>query len=207
MQYWTDFEWQRLIGHALVTLVILGGAFGLWLILARSFRLLEARSKLPASVLFPFRLVARYGVALVALLLCLTVYGIPVGSFWTLVSTTVGLVAIGFVAVWSVLSNISSTFLILTVRPFRVGDDVSLVGEDVMGKVIDINFLFTTLMKGNGDIFKVPNNQFFQKSLLRPADPGRLEGSDDRGHAAEIDHSQANMEGIETGESARSSSR
>lgn len=200
MQYLTEFKWEGFLGDALATIVIVAGALLVLLVFSRSFKALETRSKVSPALLLPFRLLARYGISLVALLLCLTVYGIPIGSFWTLVSTTVGLVAIGFVAVWSVLSNISSTFLILIVQPFKVGDYVALVGEGVMGRVIDINFLFTTMRKGDGDIFKVPNNQFFQKCLLRPANPGLLEGKENVEKAEELDHSQANLEGIETGE-------
>ncbi len=208
MEYWTTFEWERFLGDALATILILVGALLFWLAVSRGFKALESRSQVSQALLMPLKLLARYVVVLIVLLLCLTAYGIPIGSFWTLVSTTLGLVAIGFVAVWSVLSNISSTFLILLVQPFRMGDYVCLVGEEVMGKVVDINFLFTTVRKGSGDVYKVPNNQFFQKCLLRPADPERLEAkSSDGEKSTSIDHSQANLEGIETEEASRSASR
>lgn len=198
MKYWENIEWERFLGDAFATGIILLGAFAIWLVLSRALKALEARAKVSSTLLMPLKLLLRYGVVLVALLLCLTAYGIPIGSFWTLVSTTLGLVAIGFVAVWSVLSNISSTFLIMIAHPFRVGDYVSLVGEEVMGRVVDINFLFTTIRKGSGDVFMVPNNQFFQKCLLHPVDPSKLEaGAEPKDPEASIDHSQANLEGIE----------
>ncbi|MDQ8185280.1 mechanosensitive ion channel domain-containing protein [Pelagicoccus sp. SDUM812002] len=208
MEYWTEFEWERFLGDALATLVIIVGTYTFWLVISRAFRALNSRSKVSQALVLPLRLLARYVVILIALLLCLTAYGIPIGNFWTLVSTTLGLVAIGFVAVWSVLSNISATFLILLVQPFKLGDYVAIVGEEVMGRVTDINFLFTTVRKGNGDMYKVPNNQFFQKSLLRPADPDRFEAkSVDDDDSSAIDHSKANLEGIETAKPSKAAAR
>lgn len=92
------------------------------------------------------------------------------GNFWTFISTVLGLVAIGFLAVWSVLSNLSSTVFLLGLKPFKVGDHIAIVGEEVNGEVIDINPMFTTLRQRNGDLFTVPNNQFFQKAIVSPAE-------------------------------------
>ena len=208
MDYWNNIEWERFLGSALACVAIIVAALLFWLLVCRLFKALESKSRVSQALLLPLRLVARYGVILIALLLCLTAFGIPIGSFWTLVSALLGLVAIGFVAVWSVLSNISATFLILLVHPFRIGDYIALVGDEVMGRVIDINFLFTTIRKNSGDVYKVPNNQFFQKCLLKPADGDRLEAEKSKGEApAEADHSQANLEGIAAKDPARPVSR
>jgi small-conductance mechanosensitive channel len=199
MNYWTELEWERFLGDAVASVFIIGGGLLFWLVVCRALRALESKSRVSQALLLPVKLVARYLVILIVVLLCLTSYGIPIGSFWTLVSAVLGLVAIGFVAVWSVLSNISATFLILLAKPFKIGDYVALVGDEVMGRVIDINFLFTTLRMKSGDTYRVPNNQFFQKCLLRPVDAERFEakrGGEEQSEAP--DHSQANLEGIKT---------
>ena len=77
------------------------------------------------------------------------------------------MVAIGFVAVWSVLSNISCTLMILLFRPFSIGDRLEFPGEDIRGEAIDLNFLYTTLETTDGYRMQVPNNLFFQKVLKR----------------------------------------
>ena len=166
-----NIESEAFLKGCVTTVLVLFGAFIVWILLSRGLGYLEKRPRVSRSMLLPIRLVARYGVLLIALLLILSSFGIQIGNFWTFVSTLLGLVAIGFVAVWSVLSNISSTFFLLLVQPFRVGDFVSIVGDDVMGEVIDINFMFTTIRTKDGDVFSVPNNQFFQKTTLRPSNP------------------------------------
>jgi hypothetical protein len=101
------------------------------------------------------------------LVLVLGVFGFELGGMWTIISTMVAMVAIGFVAVWSLLSHPTSTFLILFLRPYQVGDEIELAGEPVRGRVIDLNYFYTTLLAEDGQLLQVPNNLFFQKTVRR----------------------------------------
>jgi small-conductance mechanosensitive channel len=82
-------------------------------------------------------------------------------------STVLAMVAIGFVAVWSILSNTLCTIIIMIFRPFSVGDEIEFAGDPVKGRVIDLNFFYTTLDAGDGSVLQVPNNMFFQKVVRR----------------------------------------
>src|SRR5690606_13803791 len=97
---------------------------------------------------------------------------------WLVRRTLTGFVAVGavaFFAAWSVLSNIFCTLLILTTRPFRLNDRIELLenGEKpgLKGRVIDINFVYTTLHEtaedGSDTVLQIPNSQFFQKITRR----------------------------------------
>ena len=90
-----------------------------------------------------------------------------VTGVWTLLSTLLAMVAIGFVAVWSILSNMTATLVILIWRPFNVGEWITLKPEDVAGQVVDINFIYTLLKDEEGQIIAVPNNLFAQKFIAR----------------------------------------
>ena len=82
------------------------------------------------------------------------------------------LVAIGFVAMWSILSHMLASILIVIFRPFEVGDRVQIIGDDpVFGEVLDLNPVYTTLRTDEGGTLQVPNNLFFQKALKRYAPP------------------------------------
>lgn len=201
-------ELAEIIKQSTVAAVIVIAAVLLIALLSRSLKLLQARANLSSQAMLPIRLLARYGVIAVAVLLILSSFGIPINNFWTLVSTVLGLVAIGFVAVWSILSNISSAFLILLFKPFRVGDYVELVGDDVHGEVVDLSVMFTTLRGDDGEEFAIPNNQFFQKTTLRRHGPplrSREDSGDHEKHEAHNpDHSMANLEGIQFPDHGRS---
>jgi small-conductance mechanosensitive channel len=99
--------------------------------------------------------------------LLLGILGFNLGGIWAMFATIVGMVAIGFVAVWSVLSNALCTLIILAYRLFEVGDELEFPGEQINGKVVDLNFIYTTLLALDGGLLQVPNNLFLQKVVRR----------------------------------------
>jgi small-conductance mechanosensitive channel len=146
---------------------ILVGAIIVHKLLCKASRHLVARTSLEMADVLPTRKVAATVVYFLAVILALTVLEVNLGGLWTILSTILAMVAIGFVAVWSLLSHISSALLILFFRPFVVGDRVNFPDEPVSGEVVDINYLYTTLRAEDGSLFQVPNNQFFQKTIQR----------------------------------------
>jgi small-conductance mechanosensitive channel len=104
----------------------------------------------------------------------LSVFGFELGGIWALVSTVFAMIAIGFVAVWSLLSHSTATILLVIIRPFQVGDDIALPSENMAGRVVDLNFFFTTLLDHEGNEWRVPNNLFFQKVMKRTKQPASI---------------------------------
>ncbi len=146
---------------------IVVAAFLINIVIGRLFKIIAASTSLTELDLLPFRRLSRWIVHIIALVLILGVFGFEISGIWAMVSTVLGLVAIGFVAVWSLLSNISSTLLILLLRPFQIGDDIELADDSVQGRVIDLNFFFITLLNHEGKFFQIPTNLFFQKAIKR----------------------------------------
>lgn len=150
--------------------VVLGGML-VNMIIGRALRLLANRTRLTEQDVIPARNVLRWGVRVITLIIVLGVFGFELGGLWAMISTVLAMVAIGFVAVWSLLSNTSSTVLLVLMRPFQIGDDIELPSENVRGRVVDLNFFFTTLVDHAGHQWRVPNNLFFQKVVRRKAGP------------------------------------
>src|SRR5258708_312894 len=69
----------------------------------------------------------------------------------------------GFLATWTMISNVTANLLIAVLRPFRLGDTVEIIPENVKGQVVDRNMMFTALRERPGTTLHVPNNLFFQK--------------------------------------------
>lgn len=90
----------------------------------------------------------RWVIIVLTVLIVLEALGIFRGA-WALISAALAALALGFVAAWSVLSNATAALLILTFRPFRVGDEIELMemtnGFSIGGRVLDMNLLYTTL--------------------------------------------------------------
>ncbi|WP_455376067.1 mechanosensitive ion channel family protein [Kaarinaea lacus] len=140
----------------------------------------RAVKKIGASGYFDYHLsiilsnVVKWFLVAVVILLSLGFFGVSVGTLWAALSGVLALVALGFVAVWSVLSNVLCSVLLIIFPPFRIGDEIEIqeptANFSVRGKVVSINMLMTSLeisddatpdMKGN--LMRVPNNIFFQK--------------------------------------------
>lgn len=157
----------RLLGALPLAFAIMLGCFLLNLLVARALIVVARRTHLTEMDVLPIRRVLRWVIRLLSGILILSVFGFEIGGLWAMLSTILGLVAIGFVAVWSLISHTSASMLILLLQPFQIGDDLEFPGETVKGRAVDFNFFFTTLVDHEGRLYQIPNNLFFQKTLFR----------------------------------------
>ena len=129
------------------------------------FRFLTKRTGFDAKFLSPLEKIFKTIIIIPTAFVGLSVLGIGFEGAWTFLTTLLALIAIGFIAVWSVLSNFVCAFLILILKPFNVGDEVSFPGESILGRVIDLSLAYTTIKQADGMLFRIPNNLFFQKTV------------------------------------------
>lgn len=128
---------------------------------------LHAKKAIPPSMARTLIRVSRYTLIIVAALLVLQQLGMSITSFWAFISAVVAMIAVGFVAVWSIVSNVFSAVLLLGTRPFRIGDRIELVDagtpeKGIKGTVINIGLIFIELKERQQHII-IPNNMVFQK--------------------------------------------
>lgn len=114
------------------------------------------------------RLIAffRIGIVLVATVAALQATGI-IHEAWAILSAALAALAVGFVATWSLLSNMTAALLVLIFRPFRVGDRIQVLEGDkivVDGIVLDLNLAFTTVHDQNMAC-RIPNNLLLQRVI------------------------------------------
>jgi small-conductance mechanosensitive channel len=60
-------------------------------------------------------------------------------------------------------SNLTASFFLVLWRPFHVGQTVEILPENLKGRVMDRNLMFTTLSEDSGSVLQIPNSLFFQK--------------------------------------------
>ena len=102
----------------------------------------------------------------------LNLWGVSVSGVWTLLASAIAVIGVGFLAVWTMVSNVTASFFISLWRPFRLGQTVEILPEALKGRVIDRNLMFTVLRDEGGNLLQVPNNMFFQK-MFRVSDRGK----------------------------------
>ncbi len=153
------------------TILVLGAAVVVYRFASMATTRLGERGYFPEELIRVIRRILRVACVVLTILLLLHVYGL-LGDAVAAISGVMALVAIGFVAVWSVLSNTLCSLLLLIIRPFRVGDTLRVPPpEDFAGKVVNFDLLFTTIQLDDGSFAQLPNNVFFQRIIIRR--PGR----------------------------------
>lgn len=76
------------------------------------------------------------------------------------------LIGIAFFAVWSILSNVTTSIIIFFRFPMKVGDTLRLPEADgLSGKIIDITLFHIILRDAKGNTIAIPNNVAVQKIL------------------------------------------
>lgn len=128
---------------------------------------LYVSGRMPQSTTNIIRRWVRGLLTLITVLFIIAFAGYEIADLWTFLATMMAMIAVGFIAVWSVLSNILSTLIILIWRPFNVGEEIDIQPEGIKGEVVDINFMYTVLKTEDDDRTTVPNSLFMQKFICR----------------------------------------
>lgn len=147
-----------------------------WLVyylICQGFKRLSRRGLIPTDLHRILRSILKWLTLIVLLLIILGLFGISVASFWAALSGVLVLLAIGFVAVWSLLSNLLCSVLLIIFAPFRIDDVIEIQDPaspvTMRGQVIDINIMFTSIRVTDDhegeSLVRIPNNIFFQKYI------------------------------------------
>jgi small-conductance mechanosensitive channel len=148
----------------------------LYTLIRQSLRLLVQTNRLSAPLHLPLQGLARAIVVITVLLVCLQQAGLQVTSLWAGLIAGAAMVAGGFVALSSVLSNVLCSVLLLVFAPFHMGDDIEIIeatgGQGLRGKVVNFNVMYTSIQHVTEDgshesVVRLPNTMFFQKTIRR----------------------------------------
>lgn len=143
-------------------------------LLSRTLNKIAERGYIHEQLRITTSFTVRWIIILIASISVMGQFGLSVDSIWAAFSALFVLLGIGFVAVWSVLSNMLCSVLLVIFAPFRMGEEIEIQDPAasiiISGKVVSINLMHTTLLHDNDgqeEIIKVPNNFFFQKYVRR----------------------------------------
>ena len=107
--------------------------------------------------------------AAVLLSLLLIISGVGYGDIALFLSSIFAVLGVALVAQWSILSNITASFLIFFVFPYRIGDRIKVMDkdEDVRGEIIDITMFHVLIKHEGGNMITYPNNLILQKGVIK----------------------------------------
>jgi small-conductance mechanosensitive channel len=100
---------------------------------------------------------------LVTFIFALELWGVSAGGVWAWLAGAATIIGAGFLATWAIISNVTAALFLAIWRPFHLGDNVEMFPENLKGRAVDRNLMFTVLREESGSVLQIPNNLFFQK--------------------------------------------
>jgi small-conductance mechanosensitive channel len=125
---------------------------------------------LSGSIIPLLKKVIKIIVFALAVVIVLAKFNIDISAF--VVSLGVGSLAIALAA-QETLSNMISGFIIMTDRPFRIGDRIRYADNQV-GDVVDIGIRSTKILDFDNNIVIIPNNEIVKSRLVNITYPNSL---------------------------------
>ena len=107
--------------------------------------------------------IIKFCLYLALLLILLSQIGIQISGILTAISAL--LLAIGM-ALQSNVANLANGIIIVSNHMFKKGDYIIVKQEDVEGNIVEINFLFTTLMTVDNKKITLPNSAIVNGSVV-----------------------------------------
>jgi len=106
-----------------------------------------------------FYLVAFMGISLI--------WGVNWKDFSVFVSSILAILGVGFVAQWSILSNLTASVILFFNHPLRLGDRIRVMDKDFdwTGKVEDISGFYLFMRTDDGKQITIPTNLVIQKGI------------------------------------------
>ncbi|WP_431161459.1 mechanosensitive ion channel family protein [Flagellimonas beolgyonensis] len=106
-----------------------------------------------------FYLLAFVGISLI--------WGVNLKDFSVFLSSVLAIVGIGFVAQWSILSNLTASVILFFSHPLRLGDRIRVMDKDFdwTGKVEDISGFYLFMRTDDGRRITIPTNLVIQKGI------------------------------------------
>lgn len=95
------------------------------------------------------------------------IWGVNLKDFSLFMSSILAILGIGFVAQWSILSNLTASVILFFSHPLRLGDRIRVMDKDFdwTGKVEDISGFYLFMRTDDGRRITIPTNLVIQKGI------------------------------------------
>ena len=106
-------------------------------------------------------------ISLFGLIFLAGIWNIDRSQLMVFITSTITLVGVGFIAQWSILSNVTSSLILFFNHPMKLGQEISILDKeyDIHGTLIDISFFFMYIKTQEGEIITIPNSVVLSKVI------------------------------------------
>ncbi|WP_190809145.1 mechanosensitive ion channel domain-containing protein [Flagellimonas sp. S3867] len=154
---------QEILTTAIVIIVI----FGLNFLSKRAIRRFGRTSAIDINsrkIIFYLSNLVFYGIGIILITL---IWGVNLQEFSVFISSVLAILGIGFVAQWSILSNLTASVILFFSHPLRLGDRIRVLDSDFdwTGKVEDISGFYLFMRTDDDRRITIPTNLAIQKGI------------------------------------------
>ena len=105
-----------------------------------------------------------YGLSVIGISI---IWGVNLQEFSVFLSSILAIVGVGFVAQWSILSNLTASVILFFNHPLRLGDRIRVLDKDFdwTGKVEDLSGFYLFMRTDDGKRITIPTNLVIQKGI------------------------------------------
>jgi small-conductance mechanosensitive channel len=106
-------------------------------------------------------------ISLFGLIFLAGIWNIDRSQLMVFITSTITLVGVGFIAQWSILSNVTSSLILFFNHPMKLGQEISILDKeyDIHGTLIDISFFFMYIKTDEKEIITIPNSVVLSKVI------------------------------------------
>ncbi|QHI36860.1 hypothetical protein IMCC3317_22300 [Kordia antarctica] len=95
------------------------------------------------------------------------IWGVKFEDFAIFISSVLAVLGVGFFAQWSILSNITASFILFFYHPIRIGNRIKIIDKDYewTGSVKNITAFYFFIETDEGQHISIPNALVMQKAI------------------------------------------
>ena len=143
------------------TLISLIGVYSVYKLLTRQITRLKEQQKLEENVAFMLHRILQWTSGVIVVVVFLSSFGIQLGVVASLFALAGGTI-IGFAAM-NTIGNAIAGFIIMTSRPFRIGDRIFFNGK--FADVVSIDLVYTRMTTLDNVLVSVPNQELLNTEI------------------------------------------
>lgn len=105
--------------------------------------------------------------AIIVVILLLMIWGVDESKLLVFLSSMLTIFGIAFIAKWSILSNITASFILFFNHPIKIGDRICVLDKDfnIDGIISDIGIFYLHIKMENQEEIVIPTNVFLDKMI------------------------------------------
>lgn len=106
-------------------------------------------------------------IAILVIVGLIAIWGVDPKQLFLFLTSALTILAVGFFAQWSILSNITASLILFFNHPIHIGGYIKIVDKDlpIEGIVENITIFFLYIRTSEGELLSIPNILVMQKTI------------------------------------------